>query len=118
MIGRGGMPRQGPPPGYASDPYYGNFRGPPPAMEQPPPPSHDQFVAMPIGQAIEMDERTGSAPLQPSYSNNNEYGLRDSDGDVAGMVGLQQGLRDGSLSPHRQNSPLPTPSSFYSASDQ
>jgi hypothetical protein len=113
------MPRQGPPPGYASDPYYGHPRGPPP-MGQSAPPAHDQFVAMPIGQAIEMDERTGSAPLQqPSYPSNNEYGLRDSDGDVAGMVGLQQGLRNASPSPRRRDSTdLPSGSSIYSGADQ
>ncbi|EGP82724.1 pali pH response regulator [Zymoseptoria tritici IPO323] len=80
MIGRGGMPRQGPPPGYASDPYYGNPRGPPPGMPQPPPPAHDQYAPMGIGQAIEMDERTGNATLpQPAYASNNDPRRHDSD---------------------------------------
>lgn len=57
----------------------------------------DQFIArgpspgdnLAIGQAIEMDERTGSPPdAVPNQVS--PYGLRDSDGDVAGMVGLQQ----------------------------
>ncbi|KAK5133469.1 hypothetical protein LTR08_007711 [Meristemomyces frigidus] len=117
--GRGGMSRQGPPPGYAAgpvvDPYYTTARGTPSpsmgmdgmnpaqrAMVQ----HQDEFVAGPvgeIGQAIEMDERTGSPPgpmshtdqehgfLLPVGEHDRNYGLRDSDGDVAGMVGLQQG---------------------------
>ena len=57
----------------------------------------DQFVArgpspgndLAIGQAIEMDERTGSPPgAIPQQAA--PYGLRDSDDDVAGMVNLQQ----------------------------
>ncbi|KAK4543403.1 hypothetical protein LTR36_005546 [Oleoguttula mirabilis] len=122
--GRGGMPRQGPPPGYAAsgpvvDPYYTNPRSAPsPTMGMPPSDRpvqaamqhHDEFVAGPagqIGQAIEMDERTGSPPGHTSPTGHPQgfpmsvgeheghmspnYGLRDSDGDVAGMVGLQQG---------------------------
>jgi hypothetical protein len=53
----------------------------------------EQFVAGPaltIGQAIEMDERTGSASQGNRPYENNAYGLRDSDGDVEGMVNLQQ----------------------------
>jgi hypothetical protein len=49
-----------------------------------------------IGQAIEMDEQTGS-PASPHAIQTNfppsqqqNYGLRDSDADVNGMVGLQQ----------------------------
>ena len=71
-----------------------------PTMERSAP--QDEFVAgpvdMPIGQAIEMDERTGSppGPLSPTNpgafeSQQQNYGLRDSDADVMGMVGLQQG---------------------------
>jgi hypothetical protein len=93
MVPRGGMPRPGPPPGYtgAIEPYYNNIpRGASPPMAQPPPPEHDEFVAGPIGQAIEMDERTGSPPMQMNPVMNSSYGLRDSDGDVAGMVDLQQ----------------------------
>lgn len=73
---------------------------------------HDQFVAgpaLPIGQAIEMDERTGSPQRSPQHEQpyqNGQYGLRDSDVDVAGMVGLQQGQnqQDGRLAPARQDS--------------
>lgn len=88
-------------------------------MGQPPP---DAFVAGPaIGQAIEMDERTGSpaqasSPSQEHYTAN--YGLRDSDADVTGMVGLQQ---DRQGSPMRRvsdrESGVRSPTSIYS-SDQ
>ena len=49
-----------------------------------------------IGQAVEMDERTGSPATSPHGAGNfppsqqQNYGLRDSDADVNGMVGLQQ----------------------------
>lgn len=113
MMGRGGPARPMPPPGYGADPYNNPPRNAPPPMD-------DQFVAgpaMPIGQAIEMDERTGSAARQPVYENN-AYGLRDSDGDVAGMVGLMQGRADMPPSPMRDGAPLASPSSVYSGSDQ
>ncbi|PPJ50514.1 hypothetical protein CBER1_07731 [Cercospora berteroae] len=100
MMGRGGPPRPMPPPGYGADPYYGAPRNTPP-----PAPLDDQSVAGPIGQAIEMDERTGS----PANAHN-AYGLRDSDGDVAGMVGLMQGRSDAP----NGDQPLASPSSFYS----
>ncbi|KAK5164289.1 regulator of ime2 [Saxophila tyrrhenica] len=120
-------PRPAPPPGYSNGSYYdggyapGPRSGPSPTMEQPPP---DAFVAGPmIGQAIEMDERTGS-PAQPSSPTNQDhygqaYGLRDSDADVAGLVGLQQ---DRSGSPMRRESDreasgMRSPTSMYS-SDQ
>ncbi|KAK4555436.1 regulator of ime2 [Recurvomyces mirabilis] len=96
MMRGGGRP--GPPPGYAGPPpndgYYSGPRSGPasPTMDGPPPPMHDEFVAGPIGQAIEMDERHGSPPIAGQRSEvASPYGLRDSDGDVAGMVGLQQG---------------------------
>jgi hypothetical protein len=43
----------------------------------------------PVGQAVEMDATTGNP--SPSHPPQGFNGLRDSDGDVAGMVGLQQG---------------------------
>ena len=116
-MNRGGMPRQ-PPPSYGNDPYYGAGRsGPSPTMDrQPSPPVRDEFIAGPIGQAIEMDERTGSPPVQmPQEPMSPTYGLRDSDGDVAGMVGLQQDRR---ASPMRhdseRSSELRSPTSVYS----
>lgn len=118
MRGRGGGPRPGPPPGYAyggqsRDPYSS---APPRDQYSSPAPrdQHDQFVAGPfIGQAIEMDERTGAAqPAQPPYANNS-YGLRDSDGDVMGMVGLQGGVSNASSNGVPQND-VRSPTSTYS----
>jgi hypothetical protein len=47
-----------------------------------------------VGQAVEMDATTGSPSITPNgfgaFGGHNQ--LRDSDADVAGMVGLQQGL--------------------------
>lgn len=96
--GRGGYgpgPRGPPPPGPpVYDPYYGPQSTMAPVERQR---SQDQFVArgpspggsLGIGRAIEMDERTGSPPGAIPQQNS-PYGLRDSDGDVAGMVDLQQ----------------------------
>jgi hypothetical protein len=61
------------------------------------PPPLPGFDAGPVGQAVEMDATTGSPSHAPrGYGN---FGpIRESDGDVAGMVGLQQQLqqqRDG-----------------------
>lgn len=106
MMGRG---RDGPPPVYESGYNGGDVRPPPPPggfaprnqspagytprnqspagytpRNQPPPPAPAPMPHDSIGQAIEMDERTGSAGP-------GQYGLRDSDGDVAGIVALQQG---------------------------
>ncbi|KAK3710206.1 hypothetical protein LTR37_010427 [Vermiconidia calcicola] len=128
---RGGPPppRPGPPPGYANDAYYGaapvpvsNPRsGPSPMMDQRPQP-HDEFVAgppVPIGQAIEMDERTGTPGQSPRHDNfSTSYGLRDSDADVRGMVGLQQEQQERRPSPRRRESERSSgqrsPTSIYS----
>ncbi len=86
-------------------------------MEQPAP---DAFVAGPmIGQAIEMDERTGS-PAQPSSPNPDSYaqnyGLRDSDADVAGLVGLQQERRGSPMrTASERESGMRGPTSVYSS---
>lgn len=113
MMRGGGGPRPGPPPGYASDQSYG---GPPRDQysNAPPREQQDQFVAGPfIGQAIEMDERHGSPQkVQPPYANNS-YGLRDSDGDVMGMVGLQRGESDASNG-RPPRSGVRSPTSMYS----
>lgn len=81
----------------------------------------DQYVAgpeVPIGTAIEMDERTGSPPVMsppPAGHLSPTYGLRDSDADVNGMVGLQQDRRG---SPMRRDSERESghrsPTSVYS----
>ncbi|KAF2723589.1 pali-domain-containing protein [Polychaeton citri CBS 116435] len=102
-----------PPPGYAQ-PYgqsspYGS--SPPPSMIAHQPTVRDDFVAgpaaLPIGQAIEMDERHGSPAMANSPYDQppqQPYGVRDSDSDVAGMIGLQQDRSQHSNSPMRQNS--------------
>ncbi|KAF5878585.1 putative ph-response regulator protein pali rim9 protein [Botrytis fragariae] len=111
-MGNGG---RAPPPGYdsrgPSDPSapIGGFRdaspAPPggyiayrpdeirpsslPRAESPPPMEDLENVGM-VGQAIEMDATTGS-PSHPPPGFVGQFGnLRDSDDDVAGMVGLQQ----------------------------
>ena len=79
---------------------------------QPPPmpipkPSQDS-----IGQAIEMDATTGSPSLPTGFDG---QPLRDSDGDVQGLVGLQQGRMG---SPVRQDESLQSPTSLYSNQQQ
>lgn len=114
--GRGGRPPQGvpmqgppmgrgaPPPGYNNN-YYG--QGPPPRETSPygnrgpPPPG-----PMPIGQAIEMDNRTGTPPTN--------FGLRESDGDVAGMLALQQSGFPAGAPQRRPSNGLMSPTSEYS----
>ncbi|EME39043.1 hypothetical protein DOTSEDRAFT_48464 [Dothistroma septosporum NZE10] len=134
MMGRGGPP----PPGYGYDHSYGPPRtGPSPSYDQPYPPmampEHDQFVAGSImaggiGQAIEMDERHGnpqraSPPDLDHAYDNGQYGLRDSDADVQGMIGLQQGQEQHNAASHTLSPPPqdpgrqsdgPSPSSMYS----
>lgn len=122
--GRGGGYGPGParpPPGYGADPYYPPQGGMAPVERQRSP--QDQFVArgpspggdLAIGQAIEMDERTGSSPdAVPNQVS--PYGLRDSDGDVAGMVGLQQNQPADNGQPARfseHDDPI-SPTSVYS----
>lgn len=93
-------PPQQPGQGYSRDPY-----GPPPAGEyaaynpnvdrsslpraESPPPLPGLDSEGPVGQAIEMDATTGSPSVPPRGFG--QFGnIRESDGDVAGMVGLQQ----------------------------
>lgn len=117
MMGRG--QQRGPPPGY-DNAYYqgarGQSPGPPAGMVPYSGREPSPGPGLPIGQAIEMDERTGSPPNQNNASPT--YGLRDSDADVAGMVGLQQGMRDRNVSPIRQDREsterVMSPSSTYS----
>ena len=111
---RGG--RNGPSPGYGrvpqNDNQYGaepayaeDYRGPPDAgytAYNPPddrsslaraesPPPLPSTYSGPVGQAIEMDATTGSRSPSIAPGGFGQYGnIRDSDGDVAGMVGLQQ----------------------------
>lgn len=105
--------RPGPPPGYGNDAYFVGAVAPLPRSRSGPSPNTEDpqrdaaFVAGPIGQAVEMDEHTGSPPGPSSpaggYDKQPNYGLRDSDADVNGMVGLQQDRR-GSPAPVRQDS--------------
>ena len=77
--------------------------------ESPPPPlpiQHPSDVpTIPIGQAVEMDAYTGSPQRSPNF--HQPMQLRDSDSDVQGLVGLQQGPR------HRE-SPLSLTSVYSS----
>lgn len=74
-----GMPRNMSPPRNVSPP-----QNMPPPRNMPPPQQMGGPMTgpPPIGQAIEMDDRGGLGA---------NYGLRDSDVDVQGMIGLQQG---------------------------
>jgi hypothetical protein len=104
-----GPGRGAPPPGYNNN-YYSQG-GPPPreispyGNRGPPPPG-----PLPIGQAIEMDNRTGTPPI----NNNQNYGLRESDGDVQGMLALQQGGFPAGAPQRRPSNSLLSPTSEYS----
>jgi hypothetical protein len=105
-----GLGRGAPPPGYNND-YY--VQGP--SSRREPSPYGDRGVSPPapmqplaIGQAIEMDYRNGSPPGNP----NQNYGLRESDGDVQGMLALQQGGFP-SQAPSRSHAVM-SPTSEYS----
>jgi len=65
---------------------------------------------MPIGQAIEMDNRTGTPPTNP----NQNYGLRESDGDVQGMLALQQGGFPAGAPQRGPSNGIMSPTSEYS----
>ena len=118
MMGRG---QQGPPPPGYDNRYYG---GPPQGREPSPGPYGARGISpsapmqprpsptpspTPIGQAIEMDARTGAPAAGPNF------GLRDSDGDVQGMLALQQQRFDGAPPrPGGPEDPL-SPGSVYSS---
>ncbi|KAF1947311.1 pali-domain-containing protein [Clathrospora elynae] len=119
--GRGGRPPNGvpmqgppmgrgaPPPGYNNNNFYG--QGMPPPREQSPygnrgPSPPGPMPPMPIGQAIEMDNRTGTPPAN--------YGLSESDGDVAGMLALQQGGFPAGAPQRRPYDSVASPTSEYS----
>jgi hypothetical protein len=109
-----GPGRGAPPPGYNNN-YYS--QGPPPREVSPygnrgPPPSGP--LPMPIGQAIEMDNRTGTPPINNVNNNGQNYGLRESDGDVQGMLALQQGGGFPAGAPQRRPSGPISPTSEYS----
>ncbi|KAL9084587.1 MAG: hypothetical protein Q9165_008013 [Trypethelium subeluteriae] len=111
MMGRG---RGGPPPPGYDNRMYGGGRGQSPERgferDPSPPPTIPDDQGM-VGQAIEMDARTGSparSPVKPGF------GFRDSDSDLNGMVALQGGSRDASNSPLRQHDSVSSPTSEYS----
>lgn len=101
------MGRGAPPPGYNNNNIYSQV---PPQRDQSPygrAPPPGSMPSMPIGQAIEMDNRTGTPPTN--------YGLRESDGDVAGMLALQQGAGFPAGAPQRRPSEgVMSPTSEYS----
>ena len=103
------MGRGAPPPGYNNSNFYN--QGPPPRDQSPygrgPPPGPPGQMPQQIGQAIEMDNRSGP----PNGAAN--YGLRESDGDVAGMLALQQGGFPAGAPQRRQDDGLRSPTSEY-----
>ncbi|EDU49948.1 pH-response regulator protein palI/RIM9 [Pyrenophora tritici-repentis Pt-1C-BFP] len=119
--GRGGRPPNGPPmqgppmgrgappPGYNNSNFYN--QGPPPRDQSPygrgPPPGPPGQMPQDIGQAIEMDNRSGAPPAAGNY------GLRESDDDVAGMLALQQGGFPAGAPQRRQDNGLMSPTSDY-----
>jgi hypothetical protein len=106
-----GPGRGGPPPGYNNNNNFYGRGGPPPrelspyGNRGPPPPG-----PLPIGQAIEMDNRTGTPPI----NSNQNYGLRESDDDVQGMLALQQGGFPGGAPQRRLSNGVMSPTSEYS----
>ena len=87
----------GDPQGQPAQPYRGE-----PSPPLPLPTTNQHEV---IGQAVEMDARHGSPPLQsPNFPPPMQ--LRDSDSDVQGLVGLQQ-----------QNQPRDSEASVYSSQE-
>jgi len=111
--GPGPMGRGVPPPGYNNDQYAQGmpqqFREPSPYAARGVSPPAPLPPSMQIGQAIEMDSRRGTPPV-----NNPSYGLRESDGDVQGMLALQQGGGFPAQAPQRRHSGLASPTSQYS----
>lgn len=106
--GPGNFGRGAPPPGYNNDMYAQsnpqrpevasyNTRGMSPSNQQ----------RLPIGQAIEMDARAGT---------NHTYGLRESDGDVQGMLALQQTGFPAHAPQRRRSGPF-SPTSEYSTQE-
>lgn len=62
-----------------------------PRAESPPPlPGIDDAATRP-GQAVEMDAATGAGNPSSTPRGIGQYGIRESDSDVAGMLALQQG---------------------------
>ncbi|KAJ4384248.1 hypothetical protein N0V86_001095 [Didymella sp. IMI 355093] len=129
-MGPGPMGRGAPPPGY------NNYNQGSPPREQPPYGQGNRGASpqrvLAIGQAIEMDSRTGTPPVNQNQNQNQNqsqsqnqsqkqgqdqsgnYGLRDSDGDVQGMLALQQAGFPASASLRVPSSGIISPTSSYS----
>lgn len=90
-----------------------------PRAESPPPlPGFGNNIPPGIGQAVEMDAMTGSpshTPVGFDEFNNAQGTLRDSDADVAGMVGLQQSGLPAHL--RQGNGRVMSSTSFYSSDE-
>ncbi|KAM0322727.1 hypothetical protein ACHAQA_009318 [Verticillium albo-atrum] len=84
-----------------------------PRAESPPPLPSNEPRPM-VGQAVEMDAVSGS-PAQAPQGYGSFGGLRDSDADIAGMVGLQQGISDSS---NRRHDTYMSDGSKYSSDEQ
>jgi hypothetical protein len=111
----GPMSRGAPPPGYNNDPYAQggpSRREPSPYGPRGPSPGAPPQAPLPmIGQAVQMDSQNGTTPA--NFDQNQNYGLRESDGDVQGMLALQQGGFAGQAPPRRRSGPI-SPASEYS----
>ncbi|KAH6705506.1 hypothetical protein VD0002_g6677 [Verticillium dahliae] len=84
-----------------------------PRAESPPPLPSDEPSGM-VGQAVEMDAASGS-PAHAPQGYGSFGGLRESDADIAGMVGLQQGVQDSS---NRRHDTYMSEGSKYSSDEQ
>jgi len=85
-----------------------------PRAESPPPLPIDGSGPYAVGQAIEMDARTGSPAQSPRGFGQFNNQLRDSDADVAGMLALQQGRI---IPPPQRHDTMMTEASKYSQDD-
>jgi hypothetical protein len=112
--GRTASPYGAPAPGYAAnasmpsvstgsyEPYNPQRASTLPRAESPPPLPGESNEGIP-GQAVEMDATTGSPAHTPQGFG--QFGqIRDSDADVAGMVGLQQARASANDSRHMSES--------------
>lgn len=101
--------------------YQNNVVDDLPRAESPPPLPGTEPIAQ-VGQAIEMDAKTGSPQVpqngfSPQVPQNGFAGgqqFRDSDADIQGMVGLQQGITPGGQQPHPRHQTYVSDTSRYS----
>ena len=105
-LGPGYFGGRQPSPGASNRQQYGRNSPPPPI-----PVNETSDPSASIGQAVEMDALHGSPANTPGYPPQRPAELRESDSDVAGLVGLQQQRATVSST----KTPL-SPSSVYSSS--